>query len=260
MKRYITTILPIVLVIVALTLVYAAFDPDEVDSQATNFTGLIIDGNSATATPAFIVDQSGAGVLAEFRDSATPVARFPDGGGLTVVSGGLTVTAGGQTITAGGQTITAGGQTITAGAVSFPVNQEHIGVMSVITSTVPYTPASGTVATVGAGELWLIHKVFIKTDTNFDCTGDNCTLQIGDGNDANGFISAVDANLQTTFTEATGYTAGYYGIEAGSGGAYTLDDGGPFVYAATDTIDYAIGGTDPAAGSATAYVLYTRVY
>ena len=148
------------------------------------------------------------------------------------------------------------------GVTNLVVNIEHIGLPSIITATIPYTPASGTVATVTDGEVWFVHHVFIRTDTNFDCTGNDCTLTIGDGNAAAGFINAADANIQTTFTEATGYAAGYFGIENGSNGTYTVDDGGPFVYApsgADETIDYAVGGTDPAAGSATAFIIYTRL-
>ena len=152
--------------------------------------------------------------------------------------------------------------TTISGDLAVDTDIEHFGLPSVITTTLPYSPATGIIATIGDGELWLVHKVFYRVDTNFDCTGDDCTVTVGDDLDEDGFITATDAELQTTFTEATGYPAGYYGIENGSNGAYTVDDGGPFVYApsgASQTIDYAVGGTDPAAGSATAFVIYTRV-
>ena len=148
------------------------------------------------------------------------------------------------------------------GNVTSAVDSENIGIPSVLTTDIVFGTASGTAGTIADGEIWLVHNVFVQTTTNFDCTGDNCTLTVGDGNDADGFLAAADANIQAAFTEATGYAAGFYGIEAGSGGAYTLDDGGPFVYApsgAAETIDYAIGGTDPAAGAATIYVVYTRI-
>lgn len=180
--------------------------------------------------------------------------------GATAGIDSLTV-ANGLTVTAGGATVTAGGLTVAAGSVSVPVNTEHIGTASVITAAVTYQ-STGALFTIADGETWLVHKLFMQTTTNFDCTGDNCTLTIGDGNDTDGFLAAADASLQTTFTEATGYAAGWYGIEAGSGGAYTLDDGGPFVYApsgAAETIDVAIGGTDPAAGAGTVYIIYTRI-
>lgn len=135
------------------------------------------------------------------------------------------------------------------------------GLPTVITVDIAYGTLTGTVATIADGEVWIIHDVFVQTATSFACTGDNCTLDIGDGNDVDGFVDAADANIQSTFTEATGYPAGWYGLENGSNGAYTVDEG-IFVYApsgAAETIDYAIGGTTPAAGAATIYVVYTRV-
>jgi len=148
------------------------------------------------------------------------------------------------------------------GHVTAAIETENIGLPSIVTVDIITSTATGTVATVTDGEIWLVHSVFVQTTTNFDCTGDDCTLTVGDGNDADGFLAAADASLQAAFTEATGYPAGFYGIEAASGGAYTLDDGGPFVYApsgADETIDYAIAGTTPAAGAATIYVVYTRI-
>lgn len=135
------------------------------------------------------------------------------------------------------------------------------GLPTVITVDIAYGTLTGTVATIADGEVWIIHDVFVQTATSFACTGDDCTLDIGDGNDVDGFVDAADANIQSTFTEATGYPAGWYGLENGSNGAYTVDEG-IFVYApsgAAETIDYAIGGTTPAAGAATIYVVYTRV-
>lgn len=149
------------------------------------------------------------------------------------------------------------------------LNTENLGTQKTIVSQViTWTSAaggSGTLATVGDGEIWFVDQVFIRTTTNFDTTGDDVTFTIGDGNDADGFIVAADANLQATFTEATGYAPGWYGIENGSGGAYTLDDGGPFVYAPSgeaETVDWVIdetSGETITAGELTAYVVYTRI-
>ena len=154
-------------------------------------------------------------------------------------------------------------------AIQQPIGAENLGMLKSIQSTaITFTAAaggSGTLATITDGEIWFVHSVFIRTTTNFDATGDDVTFVIGDGNDADGFIVAVDANLQAAFTEATGYAAGWYGIENGSGGAYTLDDGGPFVYApsgADETIDWLLdetSGETITAGELTAYVVYTRI-
>jgi hypothetical protein len=148
------------------------------------------------------------------------------------------------------------------GVLDVPVGTEHIGVPSAISADIVTSTLTGTVTTIADGEVWFVHSVFVNVTTSFDCTGDDCTLTVGDGNDADGFLTLADASLQSTFTEATGFAAGWAGIENGSAGAYTLDDGGPFVYApsgAAETIDYEIGGTDPAAGAATIYVIYTRI-
>lgn len=141
---------------------------------------------------------------------------------------------------------------------------ENIGAMpTIITATMPYTPASGTIATVGSGEIWIVHDVLVNVGTNFDCTGNDCVATIGDGNDPNGFIDLVDAEMQAADTEGTGFAAGWQGLSTGTRGVYlneaTTNGAHRFVYAGADTIDYAIGGTSPAAGSATVYVIYTRV-
>lgn len=144
--------------------------------------------------------------------------------------------------------------------INVEVGDENFGLPSVISTDIVYSTATGAVATIPAGQKWIVHAVFIEVTSNFNCTGDDCALTIGDGNDPDGFLAAADAQLQTTFTEATGYPAGWYGLENGSNGAYTVDEG-LFVYdvAAAETIDYAIGGTSPAGGAATVYVIYTRI-
>lgn len=145
-------------------------------------------------------------------------------------------------------------------ALTLPVNTENFGAVSVVTSSLTYTPTTGTVATIGAGEVWLVHSVYVHVTTSFDCTGDNCTLQIGDGGDPNGLVDLVDAELQTAAVDVTGAAAGWMGFMSDTRGAY-LADGNAFVYApsAGETIDFAVGGTNPAAGAATVYVVYTRI-
>jgi hypothetical protein len=135
------------------------------------------------------------------------------------------------------------------------------GLPSVITATVPYTPSTGTVATVADGEIWFVDRVLYLVGTNFDCTGDDCTVDIGDGNDADGLLNCGDGDVQTTFADYTGAPAGWGGLD-GSAPAGVYQVGGPHVYApsgSAETIDYAIGGTDPAAGSMTVYVFYRRL-
>lgn len=154
------------------------------------------------------------------------------------------------------------------GHLTAAINSENLGLPTVVTTPITWTAAaggSGTVATITDGEIWLVHSVFLHTTTNFDCTGDDVTLVIGDGNDTDGFLAVADAELQAAFTEATGFQAGFFGIEAGSGDAYTIDDGGPFVYAPSgsdETIDWLLdetSGETITAGAATIYVVYTRI-
>jgi hypothetical protein len=155
------------------------------------------------------------------------------------------------------------------GVLNLATELEHVGTPSILTQAITYTAGagtSGTLATISDGEIWLIHGVFIQTTTTFtDAAGNDETFTIGDGNDADGFLSAASTQLASDFTEATGFAAGFYGIENGSQGAYTLDDGGPFVYApsgSAETIDYELAsgaGDDIGAGALTMYVVYTRI-
>jgi hypothetical protein len=156
--------------------------------------------------------------------------------------------------------------TLTGGATGV-INTESVMFPTILSVPITYTAdagGTGTVATIANGEVWFVHSVFVNVTTSFDATGDDATLTVGDDNVAAGFLDLADASLQATFTEATGFAAGWAGIENGSAGAYTTDDGGPFVYApsgADETIDWAVAasGNDLSAGEATIYVIYTRI-
>jgi len=157
-----------------------------------------------------------------------------------------------------------------AGIATVPVGTEHIGLPSVISTDVTFgatTGATGAVATIADGEIWIVHDVFVNVTTNFDATGDDATLIVGDGNDADGFVVLADANLQAADTEATGYAAGWQGLIAATQGAYIDEAAGAnsFIYApsgAAETIDYLVSettGDTLSAGAATIYVVYTRI-
>lgn len=147
-----------------------------------------------------------------------------------------------------------------------------IGVPRVISKAITYTAAtggSGTVMTIPAGEIYLIHNVVVSVTTNFDCTGDDATFTVGDGLDADGFIVLADANLQAADTEATGFSAGWQGLAAATRGVY-LDEvttnayTGGFIYepAADETIDYLVSeasGDTLTAGALSVFVTYTRL-
>lgn len=140
------------------------------------------------------------------------------------------------------------------------LNLENLGIPTVASAAITYQ-SSGALWTIANGEIWIIDRVFVNVTTSFDCTGDNCTLDIGDGNDVDGFIDADDTMLQTAYVDITDGTANWLGMDgAAPAGAFVIT--GPFVYApsgAAETIDIAIGGTDPAAGAGTAYITYTRI-
>lgn len=143
---------------------------------------------------------------------------------------------------------------------------ENVGVLPTIVSTDITTETTGALFTVADGEVWFVWDVIINVTEDFDCTGNDCVLTVGDGNDPNGFLDLVDAELQAADTQTTGFAAGWQGLGTDTRGVYlneaTTNGYHPFVYApsgAAETIDLVIGGTDPVAGAATIYVIYTRI-
>lgn len=133
--------------------------------------------------------------------------------------------------------------------------------MSGLTSAAITAASNGALWTVPASQVWQVKRVICNITTNFDCTGDDCALKIGDGNDDDGFLVLADAELQAADTEGTGFPAGWQGLVAATIGAY-LDPEQSYIYAATDTIDIDIrdvsAGTDPTAGAGTCYLDYSR--
>lgn len=65
----------------------------------SRYDSLHLDDSGGTATPVFMANQAGTGVIAEFRDAGTPVVRVPDGGGLDVIVGNVSSGTGAYTIT-----------------------------------------------------------------------------------------------------------------------------------------------------------------
>lgn len=127
-----------------------------------------------------------------------------------------------------------------------------------------YTAAAGgtvTLFTIPDGAEWYVDSLVLNVTTNWDATGDDVTLVIGDGNDADGFCVLADGELQTTDTEGTGWAAGWQCQVAATRGVYQDGTGG-FIYApsgAAETIDAVIdetSGETIAAGAATAHIWY----
>ena len=147
---------------------------------------------------------------------------------------------------------------------------EHVYFPSVVTTAITWTAAAGgngAIATIADGEIWFVWAVFVNVTTDFDCTGDDTTLVIGDGVDPDGFVVLADAELQVADTEQTGSPAGWQGLVAATMGVY-LDgavSSAPHIYApsgAAETIDWLLdesSGETITAGEATIYVIYTRI-
>jgi hypothetical protein len=161
-------------------------------------------------------------------------------------------------------TLAVAGAATFAGGVVGTENVENMFVPTMISVPITWTAVtggSGVVATVGAGEVWIVHRVLVSVTTDFDVTGDDATLVIGDGDDPNGFCDLADAELQIADTEGTGWSAGWQCQVAATVGPY-IDENGGFVYDGAETIDWLLdetSGDTYTAGAATIYVWYTRI-
>ena len=196
-----------------------------------------------------VESHNGADIVV-YSDAGTTQKFLVDGAtGNTTIAGNLTAT----------------GAFTPSGVLNQAINIENTGSLpTIVTKAITYTAAaggSGVVATVGAGEIWLVHEVIINVTTSFTATGDDATLVVGDGNDADGFCVLADAELQIADTEGTGWAAGWQCQKAATIGVYTDENQG-FIYSGSETIDYLIDettGTTLSAGAATIYVYYTRI-
>jgi len=176
----------------------------------------------------------------------------------TSVTAGTTVSAADLAAT---DDLTVADDLTVSGSTNAAVGQENVGtVTSYVTATVAYD-SSGAVFTVTDGEIWLVQDIEVEVTANWDCTGDDCTLTLGDGNDADGLCVLADANLQAAATEGTGWPAGFTCKVAATRGVY-MDEVAAFRYApsgADETLDITVGGTSPAAGTATVHLYYMRL-
>lgn len=163
-------------------------------------------------------------------------------------------------------TLNVGGMATFVAGVTGAEDVENIMLPTVVSTAFTYTAAAGgtvPLATITDGEIWLVHGVWLNVTTDFDCTGDDCTAVLGDGNDTDGFCVLSDTELQAADTEGTGWAAGWQCQVAATRGVYQDATGG-FWYApsgADETIDVvlAASGDDFSAGAATAYIVYTRI-
>jgi hypothetical protein len=95
-----------------------------------------------------------------------------------------------------------------------------------------------------------ILDVRLVVDVAFTSTGTN-TITVGDGSDADGFITATAADTTTLVANAVINNDGVYAFGATDTGAAEIK-----LYAAADTIDLASAQTDWTAGSASLMVTY----
>jgi len=209
-----------------------------------------------------------AGVAVGYQALLAPEAEPVEPLGITnfddvVLSGDLTVD-GTSTLTGAvnqASTLSTGDLTLSAGSIiSQSFGSENFGLPSVITAPITYT-TSGALFTIADGEIWIVHRAILNVTTNYDCSGNDCTLDLGDSGDLDGLLNCADTNLQAANEDYTGGPAGWMGLDgAAPTGVYLV--GGPHVYApsgADETIDIAIGGTTPSAGAGTIYLVYTRI-
>jgi hypothetical protein len=217
--------------------------------------GITIDANDAVTTGLDIDVGSVSGVTID--------------GGLVDIGGGSGATADGDNDLLVAGDVEVDGTLDADGVINQAVNLENLGMLpSVATQAFTYTAAAGgtvTLFTIADGEIWLVHDIYINVTTNFDATGDDATIDVGDGNDVDGLCNLDDAELQTTDVEVTGSAAGWQCFGSTDViGAY-ITSGRGFIYApsgAAETIDAVIdetSGETISAGAATAYIVYTRI-
>lgn len=166
----------------------------------SNFDSIHLRDANGTATPNFVADQRGSGVIAEFRDGGTPVARFPNGGGFSLLSGAFSQ--------AGDLSVT-GALTVTSGAWL----DSTLDVDGLVSSGTGSFSVSDTINVIGAADF----DDTFNADGNatFGGTADVAgTLQFGaDDNFALGYASSAQefSCVSTTITgtaavEVTGIT------------------------------------------------------
>lgn len=267
-----------------------------VTSLVTESTDLALSGSLQVGNGTPTVTQDGEDAYVEGQFEVDGEAQFDgtvDINGAVAIDGGVTNIGGGTPDVAAGDNdlfVTAdlevdgeleldgaldadstsnfAGMATFAGGLTGTEDVENVMLPSVVSTAITYTAAAGgtgTVATIADGEIWLVHAVLVQVTTNFDATGDDASLVVGDGNDPDGFIVLADAELQAADTEGTGFTAGWQGMSAETLGAYLDLNHNAYVYApsgAAETIDWLVDETDGetlAAGAATIYVIYTRI-
>jgi hypothetical protein len=266
-----------------LTTTEAAADAIHLDANGAVTTGIDIDLGSVSGMTidGGLVDVGGATCGVADGDNDVCIAAVLEVDGETELDGALdadstsdfadtaTFSKGSGTaldVSSGGE-LNLDGTMDVNGVITNQDDLEHILFPTVASTAFTYTASAGgtvTLWTIGDGEIWMVHDVYCNVTTNFDCTGDDCTLHIGDGNDEDGLCDLDDGELQTTDVEVTGGAAGWQCFgSTDTIGAY-ITSGRGWIYApsgAAETIDAVLAATgdDFSAGAATCYLVYTRI-
>lgn len=235
---------------------------------------------TSVSDAALDVDQRGAGSIVNFSDGGTDEYTFDQSSATFVnqlnLQDDLKVGNGTPDVTLNGEDAYVEGTLEVDGAARFDGGMtftgEQIGGLTYASQAFTYTAAAGGTVplfTIAANETWIVHDIKVQVTTNFDCTGDDCVVNIGDGSDPDGLCVLADATLQTADTEVTGYPAGWQCAAAATRGVY-LDEvttnafTGGMIYdraGTAETIDAVISasGNDLSAGAATVHIWYTRI-
>lgn len=231
--------------------------------------GIIVteDGVDTNGTPLYLGADRGA-YLDESSDDIIQTILATGSGLFRIITGNLSVGNGTPTQAQNGEDAYVEGKLeidelayLDGGAQTPAGTAQGIGFESWVPATV-ITSTNGALWTIPGSQKWLIKGVFCNVTTNFDCTGDDCQLIIGDDTDTDGYLVLADATLQAADTEGTGWPAGWQGFAAATIGAFLDGITTGFPQVAAQTIDIDIrdvsAGTDPTAGAATCYLRYTR--
>jgi len=199
----------------------------------------------------------------------TSVGAAALNGGITVDSTAFTVAdTSGNVATTGTLGVT-GLSTLTGGE-SIPVNIENLMQPTVLSVPITYTAGAGgtiVLATVGANEVWFVHDIAVHVTTGASTTaGTDGKLNIGTGEDVDGFCVLTETQLTTTYAPFTGFAEGWTCSAAADRGVFfdevTVNGFmGSFVLESTETIDaaWSAAGDDLLTGAVTVYIVYTRI-
>ena len=152
-----------------------------------------------------------------------------------------------------------------AGDITQIINtDENLGMLpTIVSATATYTEANDyTMFVKPADEVWVVHDVWVQVTDDYDVSGDDASVLIGDAGDDDGYCVLADAELQAADTEYTGAVASWQCLTSATTGVY-LDEQQLHIvsgarYTVTLDVVEATGATGDA-GAMTVYMSYTRL-